>query len=91
VDAAMFFKQIKQFSDNFSYVIAEDATGEAAVVDSSYNVDEIARILKAKNLHLKYIINTYGHSDHTGGNDEHHSTFGARIVAHKSLKAEHES
>jgi hydroxyacylglutathione hydrolase len=78
----MFFKQIKQFSDNFSYVVADDATGDAAVVDSSYNVDEITRMLKAKNLHLKSIINTHGHSDHTDGNDELRSTFRAKIVAH---------
>src|SRR4030067_2991514 len=86
----MFFKQIKQFSDNFSYILADEAVGEAAVVDSSYNVDEIVRILKAKNLHLKYIINTHGHPDHTDGNNELSSTFGAKIVAHKLSKAEHD-
>src|SRR4030065_1227473 len=86
----MFFKQIKQFSDNFSYVLADEAVGEAVVVDSSYNVDEIVRILKAENLRLKYVINTHGHSDHTDGNDELRSTFGGKIVAHKVSKAEHD-
>ena len=32
---------------------------------------------------LKYIINTHGHSDHTAGNTELQSIFGAKIVAHK--------
>jgi glyoxylase-like metal-dependent hydrolase (beta-lactamase superfamily II) len=86
----MFFKQIKQFGDNFSYVLADEAAGEAVVVDSSYNVDEIVRVLKAENLHLKYVINTHGHYDHTDGNDELRSTFGAKIVAHKLSKAEHD-
>jgi len=86
----VFFKQIKQFSDNFSYVLADEAVGEAAVVDSSFNVDEIVRVLKAKNLHLKYIINTHGHYDHTDGNSELRSTFGGKIVAHRLSKAEHD-
>jgi hydroxyacylglutathione hydrolase len=78
----MFFRQVQQHGDNFSYIIADDATQEAAVVDSSFNAGEITRILKAENLKLKYIINTHGHSDHTAGNEELRSAFGARIVAH---------
>lgn len=79
----MFFRQVQQHSDNFSYIIADDATREAAVIDSSFNADKIARILKAENLKLKYIIITHGHSDHTAGNVELSTIFNARIVAHR--------
>jgi hydroxyacylglutathione hydrolase len=79
----MFFKQVQQHGDNFSYIIADDTTREAAVVDSSYNSGEITSILKAENLKLQYIINTHGHSDHTSGNQELRSAFAAKIVAHK--------
>jgi len=79
----MFFKQIQQHGDNFSYIIADEGTKEAAVVDSSYNADEIIRIIKNQNLQLKYVINTHGHSDHTAGNTELTIIFGAKIVAHK--------
>jgi glyoxylase-like metal-dependent hydrolase (beta-lactamase superfamily II) len=79
----MFFRQVQQHSDNFSYIIADDTTREAVVVDSSYNAGEITRILKAENLKLKYIINTHSHSDHIAGNQELRSTSSARIVAHK--------
>jgi len=78
----MFFKQVQQYGDNFSYIIADDTTREAAVVDSSYNAGEITRIIKAENLKLKYIINTHGHSDHTAGNQELRSISTAKIVAH---------
>ena len=78
----MFFKQVQQHGDNFSYIIADDTTGEAAVVDSSYNAGEITRIIKAENLKLKYIINTHGHSDHASGNQELRSISTAKIVAH---------
>jgi hydroxyacylglutathione hydrolase len=82
----MFFKQVQQHGDNFSYIIADDATREAVVVDSSFNAGELTRILNAENLTLKYIINTHGHSDHTAGNSELRSTFNAPIVAYRSSR-----
>jgi len=82
----MIFNQIQQHSDNFTYLIANEKTKEAAVVDSSYNADEIIKILKTQNLRLKYVINTHGHSDHTAGNTELKSIFGAKIVTHKLSK-----
>jgi hypothetical protein len=55
----MFFRQVQQHGDNFSYVIADDAAREAAAVDSSFNAGEIMHILKTGNFTLKYIINTH--------------------------------
>jgi hydroxyacylglutathione hydrolase len=82
----MFFKQIQQHGDNFSYIIADETAREAVVIDSSYNAGEITRVIKAKGLQLKYVINTHSHSDHTAGNQELSSIFGAKIVAHKLAK-----
>lgn len=79
----MFFRQVQSHGDNFSYIIADEATREAAVVDSSFNAGEILRILKAENFQLKYIFSTHGHSDHTAGNQELQSLFGAKSVAHQ--------
>ena len=81
-----FFKQIQQHGDNFSYVIADENTREAAVVDSSFNASAIIELLKDKKFSLKYVINTHGHSDHTAGNQELTSIFGAKIVAYKLSK-----
>jgi hydroxyacylglutathione hydrolase len=82
----MFFKQIQQHGDNFSYIIADEDTKEAAVVDSSYNANGIIKVIKNEKLQLKYVINTHEHSDHTAGNTELVSIFGAKIVAHKLSK-----
>jgi glyoxylase-like metal-dependent hydrolase (beta-lactamase superfamily II) len=79
----LFFKQVQQHGDNFSYIIADPATYEAAVVDSSYNAGEIAHVLKSQNFKLKYLFCTHGHSDHTAGNSELQSTFGGQIIAHR--------
>jgi hydroxyacylglutathione hydrolase len=82
----MFFRQVALHGDNFSYIIADEGTKEAVVVDSSFNADEIVRILRSENLKLNYIINTHGHSDHTAGNMMLRSTFGAQIVAHSKTR-----
>lgn len=79
----MFFWQIKQHGDNFSYIVADDSTGEAAVVDSSFNGDEITRIIKTEKLKLKYLINTHSHPDHTAGNEKLRLMFDVKTVSHK--------
>ncbi len=82
----MFFRQIKSRGDNFSYIVADEAAREASVVDSSYNADELIRILQAESFTLKYIINTHGHSDHTAGNLEMRTALGGQIVAHSQSR-----
>ena len=82
----MFFKQIQQHSDNFSYIIADENTKETAVVDSSFNASAIIQTIRNQKLDLEYLINTHGHSDHTAGNLELKSIFGAKIVAYKQSR-----
>jgi hydroxyacylglutathione hydrolase len=82
----MFFKQVKHNGDNFSYVIADENSKEAAVVDPSFNVDAITRLLKEQKLEVKYVINTHSHGDHTAGNEDIKKEFGARVIAHKLSK-----
>jgi glyoxylase-like metal-dependent hydrolase (beta-lactamase superfamily II) len=82
----MFFRQIKRGSDNFSYVIADETTKEAAVVDPSFNSAEIISLLKSLGYVAKYVIDTHYHFDHTAGNQDIKNTFGAKVVAHKLSK-----
>lgn len=82
----MFFKQIKHWGDNFSYIVADDLTKETAVVDPSFNADAIISMVKDRKLNVRYIINTHNHTDHTAGNKDIKSTFSAKVVAHKLAK-----
>ncbi len=82
----MFFKQIKSQGDNFSYILADDITKEAAVVDPSFNAGAIIQLLRKQNLKVKYVINTHHHKDHTANNEVIKSAFDAKIVAHKLSK-----
>lgn len=79
----MLFKQIKYRGDNFSYIIADETTREAAIVDPSLNQDVLMKFIKDQKLRLNYIIDTHGHGDHTSGNDNLKRASGAQIVAHK--------
>jgi glyoxylase-like metal-dependent hydrolase (beta-lactamase superfamily II) len=79
----MFFKQIKYRGDNFSYVIADEKTKEAAIVDPSFNIDAIITLVKSQKLKAKYVIDTHGHEDHTASNEGIRSALGAKVVAHK--------
>jgi glyoxylase-like metal-dependent hydrolase (beta-lactamase superfamily II) len=80
----MVFKQLKYRGDNFSYIIADDSTRKAVVVDPSGNQDVLAKFVKDQKLRLEFIINTHGHGDHTAGNDALKGIFGAKIVAHRT-------
>ena len=82
----MFFKQIRKHGSNYSYVIADENTKEAAVVDPDFNVEETKRLLSDENLKLLYIIDTHDHIDHIVGNDELKVRFGAKTMAHRSAK-----
>jgi len=80
----MFFRQIKGTGDNFSYIIADETLGDAAVIDPSRNGREIKRMLQANAFNLKYILLTHHHHDHVGDTYELRSELGGRVVAHSS-------
>lgn len=86
----MFFEQIKRHGDNFSYIIADDSTGEAAVVDPSFNADVIVGVVRNRKLKVEYVINTHQHGDHTADNEEIKSRFDAKIVAHEFSRVPHD-
>lgn len=80
----MFFKQIKTQNSshgNFSYLIVDE--GEGVVVDPSFNSQVIMELAREHGWHIKYVINTHQHHDHTAGNREIKARFGSKVVAHR--------
>ncbi len=67
---------------NFTYLIGDEETGKAAVVDPHGEVDRIIKLASERNLKIKYVLNTHSHFDHVGGNEELARKTGAKIVAH---------
>jgi len=58
-------EQFKVGADNFSYIIYNTVTKEAAIVDPSYDASKVLNFIKQNNLNLKYIIITHYHFDHS--------------------------
>lgn len=83
---------IKRFSVGWlstnCYVVGCEGTKEAVVIDpgleSEREAEEILDFIKEKRLHIKYIVNTHGHSDHTAGNTIMKGATGAPILIHES-------
>jgi hydroxyacylglutathione hydrolase len=83
----LLFIQVKEVGDNFSYVLADEPKGSAAVIDPSRNGKEIERIIKEKGLKLKYIIFTHHHSDHVGDAYKLKGRIGGLVAAHRLSSA----
>ena len=73
---------------NFTYIIADEDSGEAAIIDPSWDLDEIFHALKKSGWRAKYIINTHTHFDHVLGNDQVAGVLGAKIVQHEYSQLE---
>jgi hydroxyacylglutathione hydrolase len=73
---------------NFTYIVADEENGEAAVIDPSWDLDKIFQTLKKNNWRAKYIINTHTHFDHVIGNEQMAELTGAKIVQHKNSQLE---
>jgi hydroxyacylglutathione hydrolase len=63
----MYFKQILNDAHGCaSYVIACQ-TGVAAIVDPALDIEPYSALLEARNLELRYVIDTHVHADHVSG------------------------
>eukprot|EP01134_Creolimax_fragrantissima_P003353 CFRG3353T1 len=79
---------IPMFYDNYAYLIIDDETKDAAIIDPAEPTAVLPHI-KAKGVNLKYILTTHSHFDHAGGNSEMSKTFpNAVIVGGKGDRAE---
>jgi len=68
---------------NFSYIVEDESTHEAIIVDPSWDLDKIIQIIEEQNLNPKYIVNTHWHDDHTRGNEELAAEISTKIVQHE--------
>ena len=69
---------------NFSYIVEDESTHEAIIIDPSWDLDKIIQIIEEQNLNPKYIVNTHWHDDHTRGNEELAAEISTKIVQHES-------
>ncbi len=60
---------VPQLSDNFAYLVSDDASGECAVVDCA-EPDKVLATVSRLRLRLAAVLTTHWHPDHSGGNDD---------------------
>ena len=69
---------------NFSYIVEDESTHEAIVIDPSWDLNKITQIVEEQNLNPKYIVNTHWHDDHTRGNEDLAKDLSVKIVQHNA-------
>ncbi|HUJ17846.1 MAG TPA: MBL fold metallo-hydrolase [Nitrospirota bacterium] len=65
------------------FILADEKTREAVVIDPGDDAQDILLIIKEKGLKVKYIVNTHGHFDHIGANKAIKEATGAEILIHE--------
>ena len=64
------------------YMLIDEKSGEAAIVDPAWYVEEFNNILTKNNAKLKYILLTHGHFDHIFGVHGLKNATEAKVVIH---------
>ena len=76
---------IKCLKDNYSYLIIDETSRTACVVDPS-EAKPIINIIEKKKIILKYILNTHHHYDHVGGNNELKKKYNCKVIGYRGDK-----
>ncbi|WP_309643365.1 MBL fold metallo-hydrolase, partial [Phenylobacterium sp.] len=77
--------QFPCLSDNYGFLVRDDATGLAACVDTP-DAAAILRELEKVGWKLDLILNTHWHPDHAGGNADIVAATGATVVGPKEVE-----
>ncbi len=84
----MFVKQFITGGDrNFGYLIADDSTKLAVIIDPSYAPRSIFDFATEKGFKIKYVFITHNHVDHTNGNEEIYKLSGIRPLFYGDVDA----
>ena len=76
---------IKCLKDNYSYLVIDETTKIACVIDPS-EAKPIIDVVEQKKINLKYILNTHHHYDHVGGNLELKEKYNCEIIGYRGDK-----
>jgi glyoxylase-like metal-dependent hydrolase (beta-lactamase superfamily II)/rhodanese-related sulfurtransferase len=72
-----------------SYLIGDDASGAAAVVDPQRDIDQYLAFAEARGLRIAHVILTHFHADFVAGHLELRDRVGARIYLGAKARAEY--
>jgi glyoxylase-like metal-dependent hydrolase (beta-lactamase superfamily II) len=77
----VFVKQFQTGGDrNFGYLIADESSKQAVVIDPSYSPQEIVEFATENGYTVEYVFCTHNHFDHTNGNSVVHELTGKQAL-----------
>ncbi|AWW25346.1 MBL fold metallo-hydrolase [Acetobacterium carbinolicum] len=76
-------KSLGQMGTN-CYVVWDEKTLEAAVIDPGFEDQRISDIINENKLKVNYILLTHGHFDHLGGVNQIKKLTGAKVLIHEN-------
>ncbi|HHY41987.1 MAG TPA: MBL fold metallo-hydrolase [Thermoanaerobacterales bacterium] len=79
----MFLKHLQVgFLDTNCYIIADEESKDAAVIDPGGDADNIIKVISDEKLMVKYIFLTHGHSDHIAALSKVKDATNAKVAIH---------
>ncbi len=75
---------------NFTYVISDYKTGDAVILDPSWDLADIEQVIRRDSLRVTHIVNTHHHFDHTTGNEQMAQSTGAPVAQHEASELPHD-
>jgi hydroxyacylglutathione hydrolase len=79
-------ERVPTLRDNYTYLIIDEATNEAAVVDAPEAGPVIARVERL-GVRVTKVLSTHHHLDHSGANPELAARFGTPVIGHRTDSA----
>jgi hydroxyacylglutathione hydrolase len=76
-------ERVPTLGDNYSYVIACEQTGEAAIIDAPESEPVVKRV-EALGVRVTKVLSTHHHFDHTAANPDLAKRYGAPVYGHVS-------
>jgi glyoxylase-like metal-dependent hydrolase (beta-lactamase superfamily II) len=81
----MIFEQVEVGGDrNFGYLIGDDQSREAVIVDAAFMPERMLQEAARYGLTVRYIVSTHSHRDHVVGNQHLVERTSAPVVMHES-------
>lgn len=68
----------------YSYIVGDEKTGHAAIIDPTRDVDEFIAIAKQNGLQIKHVMETHVHADFVSGSRELKDRLGDSVTIHAS-------
>jgi hydroxyacylglutathione hydrolase len=65
------------------FILADEKTKEAVIIDPGDDAQNILKVIKDKGLTVKYLVSTHAHFDHVGANQALKEATGAELLMHE--------